>query len=144
MKLDLSVEIPSELVRSALFETIESQLKMSKYQITLGAATKQGDLNFTGIVYRVWFSKEEDATNEISTASSIILKIAPQNLAHRIQFTIRPAFVREIYTYDKVNGLLLISFEFFLHIYLNFSIFYSQIFKFGSIFSIDFANISRI
>lgn len=103
MKSDLSVEIPSELVRLALFELIEDQLKSKKYQIALGAATKAGDLNFTGIVYRVWFYKVDETTNGKSIASSIILKIAPQNQAHRTQFNIRPAFVREIYTYDKVR-----------------------------------------
>lgn len=102
MKSDLAVEIPSELVRSALFELIERHLKSKKYQIVLSAATKADDLNFTGIIYRVWFNKEEEATAENSIASSIILKVAPQNLARRTQFTIRPAFMREIYVYDNV------------------------------------------
>lgn len=111
MRSDLSVEIPSESVRLALFETIEKQLNSKKYQIALSAATKADDLNFVGVVYRVWFNKEEEdeveeeTTSGHSNASSIILKIAPQNLARRIQFTIRPAFMREIYTYDKVKTI---------------------------------------
>lgn len=105
MKSDLSVEIPSELVRLALFELIEKQLQSKNYQMALGAATKAGDLNFTGIVYRVWFNKMDEIPNGKSMASSIILKIAPQNKACRTQFNIRPAFVREIYTYVKVREL---------------------------------------
>lgn len=105
MKSDLSVEIPSELVRLALFELIEKQLQSKNYQMALGAATKAGDLNFTGIVYRVWFNKMDEIPNGKSMASSIILKIAPQNKARRTQFNIRPAFVREIYTYVKVREL---------------------------------------
>lgn len=103
MKSDFSVEIPSELVRLALFELIEEQLQSKNYKIALTAATKAGDLNFTGIVYRVRFNKVDEIPNGKSMASSIILKIAPQNQAHRTQFNIRPAFVREIYTYDKVR-----------------------------------------
>ncbi|XP_055302585.1 uncharacterized protein LOC129568559 [Sitodiplosis mosellana] len=105
MKSELAVEISSELVRSALFEIIEEQLKSKKYQVTVGAATKADDLNFTGIVYRVLFNKEDEAETGKSTASSIILKIAPQNLARRNQFNVRPAFLREIYTYDKILPL---------------------------------------
>lgn len=102
MKSDLAVEIPSELVRSALFRIIEEQVKSKKFEITVGAGTKPDDLNFTGIVYRVCFSKADGTTTDNPTASSIILKVAPQNLARRNQFTVRPAFLREIYTYDKV------------------------------------------
>ena len=102
MKSDLALEIPSELVRTALFEVIEAQLKSKEYHVAVGSATKAGDLNFTGIVYRVYFNRVNEAETGNSNKSSIILKVAPQNLARRNQFSVRPAFMREIYTYDKV------------------------------------------
>lgn len=101
-ELDLS-DIPSVLVRSALLETLEEHQKSKNYQVHLSSATKVGDHNFTGIIYRVSFNREDGAQNGEKTASSLILKIAPDNLARRNQFSARSAFVREIYTFDKVN-----------------------------------------
>lgn len=102
MKLDLA-EIPSELVRSMVLDVIEEHLKSKNFQIKLSSATKVGDHNFTGIIYRVSFERENEDGSGISTASTLILKIAPENLARRTQFNCRPAFAREIYTYDQVS-----------------------------------------
>lgn len=102
MKSDLA-KIPSELVRSAVCETIETQLNTKNYQVSVSSATKATDYNFTGVIYRVTFSTENKAKKGKPTPSSIILKVAPQHLARRNQFNARPCFVREIYVYDEVN-----------------------------------------
>lgn len=96
-------EISSEVIRSALFDSIENQLKSNKFEIDVSSASKIGEDNFTGIVYRVSFRKRVESENDqVEFTSKLILKVAPQNLARRSQFTARPAFLREIYTYDKV------------------------------------------
>lgn len=100
MKADLA-KIPSELVRSAVSETIEEQLHSKNYEIKVSLATKATDYNFTGVIYRVNFCTENGAKQQVE--SSLILKAAPQHLARRKQFNARPCFVREIYVYDKVN-----------------------------------------
>lgn len=102
MKNDLS-KIPSELARSAVIETIEEQLQSKNYDISVNAATKPTDYNFTGIIHRVTFSDGTEVKQRKSATSSMILKVAPQHLARRTQFNARPCFVREIYVYDKVN-----------------------------------------
>lgn len=102
--LDLS-NISSELVRVALFKTIEEHLKSNRYQIDVSSATRKGDYNFSGIIYRISFSRENERENGNATTSSIILKIAPENLARRTQFHARAAFTREIFTYDKVSEI---------------------------------------
>lgn len=94
----------SELVRSAVIETIEKQLKLKSYRIDVSSATKKGDYNFTGIIYRVTIKHDYDCGNEESTTpSSLILKVAPQNESRRIQFSVRAAFTREIYMYEEVS-----------------------------------------
>lgn len=95
---DLS-EIPNETVRSALIETIETQLKTKHFELKLNSASKQGD-NFIGIVQRVTFNgQSDDKTNK----SALILKTAPTNMARREAFMSRPCFLREIYLYDEVS-----------------------------------------
>lgn len=94
----------SEIVRLAVIDTIDEQLKSKHYRIDVSSATKKGDYNFTGIIYRVSFKHEYDCVNGESTVpSSVILKVAPQNESRRIQFSARAAFTREIYTYDRVS-----------------------------------------
>lgn len=97
IQLDLS-EIPSDVIRSALFETIENKVKSKNYQINMSSASKVGETNFIGIVYRISFKKEGDEKYE-----KLILKVAPQNSARRIQFHSRPLFLREIRMYNEVN-----------------------------------------
>lgn len=98
IELDLS-EIPADIIRKALCETIENQLNTNKYKFSISSASKSGENNFIGVIYRVAFSKD-DGNDENST---IILKIAPQNLARRSQFMCRMCFLREIHMYNKVN-----------------------------------------
>ena len=76
----------SDIVRSAVIETIDEQLKSKQYQIDVKSATKKGDYNFTGIIYRISFEHENESENGESTAtSSLIFKVAPQNESRRIQ-----------------------------------------------------------
>lgn len=109
-QIDLS-EISCEIIRKTLFETIENKLNSKNYQIDLSLASKAGENNFIGIIYRVAFyekdeSSKEGEKTEVSSPSKLILKVAPQNEARRAQFYASPAFAREIYTYDKVNHKL--------------------------------------
>lgn len=122
-QIDLS-EISSEIIRKTLFETIENKLNSKNYQIDLSLASKAGENNFIGIIYRVAFYEKEESSKEgektendtnvgekkkngeVSSPSKLILKVAPQNEARRAQFYASPAFAREIYTYDKVNHKL--------------------------------------
>lgn len=94
---DLS-EIPSEIVRTALCETIEAKLKSKNYQITISSASQAGESNFIGIVYRVSFGKDGENKYE-----KLILKIAPQNVDRREQFNSRLLFLQEINAYNEVN-----------------------------------------
>lgn len=90
----------TEVVRSALIETIDEQLKSKHYQIDVSSATKKGDYNFTGIIYRISIKRED---RKPAVPSSLILKCAPQNEARRVTFSAQVAFAREIYTYEKVS-----------------------------------------
>lgn len=100
---DLS-EISSELVRSALIETIENQLKSKDFEYKLSSAAKGGE-NFMGIVQRVTYNRtvENGRNDHELDKSRLILKTAPINVARREAFTSRQAFLREIYLYDKVS-----------------------------------------
>lgn len=60
---DLS-EITSEIIRKALFETIENKLNSKNYQIDLSFASKAGENNFIGIIYRVAFYEKEESSKE--------------------------------------------------------------------------------
>lgn len=95
-ELNLS-ELPSEVIRTALQDTVENYLKTKKYKINVNSASQAGENNFIGIVYRVLFSKEDE-----SKSSKLILKVAPQNAARREQFKSRDLFLREIYLYNEV------------------------------------------
>ncbi|XP_031627429.1 uncharacterized protein LOC116343490 isoform X2 [Contarinia nasturtii] len=96
--------IPSELVRAELFETIENELQSKNYDVNLSVASQCGVNNFIGNIYRVSFVKKNAVNNDWlhGATKSLIVKTAPQNLARRDNFFVRPAFVREIYMYDKV------------------------------------------
>ncbi|XP_055296577.1 uncharacterized protein LOC129565586 [Sitodiplosis mosellana] len=90
-------EIPTEVVRTALCETIETKLKSKNYKITITSASKAGESNFIGIVHRVTFNKEGEDKLE-----KLILKVAPLHLARRTQFNSRPLFLQEISTYNEI------------------------------------------
>lgn len=97
VELDLS-EIPGDVIRKALCETIEKKLKSKKYKLNITSASKAGENNFVGVVYRVAFNKEDE-----NVVSKLILKVAPQNSARRSQFMSRSCFLREINMYNEVN-----------------------------------------
>lgn len=94
-------ELPSEVIRSAVRNAVESILGSKKCAISVVSASESGANNFVGIVYRVLFSKADDRVGK--NPSKLILKVAPQHLARRMQFFSRPCFLREIYMYEKVN-----------------------------------------
>lgn len=96
---DLS-KIPTDVIRTALCETIEKKLKSKNYKIAVSSASTAGESNFLGIVHRVSFNKNDENKKE-----TVILKIAPQNVARRVQFFIRPLFLHEIYMYNEVNKM---------------------------------------
>lgn len=96
-------ELPTEVIRSALCETVKNYLKSENYNINVGSASQAGENNFIGIVYRVSFNKEDEASTK---SSKLILKVAPQNAARRAQFFSRALFLREIYLYDEVILIL--------------------------------------
>lgn len=91
-------ELPSNEIRSAVCSTVEQILGTKNYTISVTSASQSGDNNFIGIVYRVLFNK----VNEKTSSSKLILKVAPQNVARRMQFFSRPCFLREIYMYETV------------------------------------------
>lgn len=99
---DLS-DLPAEVIRTALKETVEEKLKSKKYKISVSSASTAGENNFVGIVYRVSFCKEDNNENEKNPPSKLILKVAPQNEARRAQFFSHACFMREIYMYDEVK-----------------------------------------
>lgn len=100
VEVDLS-EIPGEVIRTTLSETIENKLKTNKYKISITSASKAGENNFVGVVYRVAFSKDDESDK--NATSKLILKVAPTNSARRSQFMSRACFLREIYLYNEVN-----------------------------------------
>lgn len=98
------LDISSEVIHDALNETIENKLKSKNFRISLSLASKAGENNFIGIIYRVAFNKRDENDKSSTTdEQKLILKIAPQSEARRAQFYARPAFTREIFTYDKVK-----------------------------------------
>lgn len=97
-------DIPSVLVRTALLGTIENELKSADFGIRVSSASKCGENNFIGVIYRVSYKRMNE--NENGNERTLILKVAPQNLLRRSMFTVRPAFEREVYSYEKVTFLL--------------------------------------
>lgn len=100
-------QISSHLVRRALLETIEDLLQSKDYKIHVTSASKAGENNFIGIIYRISVTNLNGNENESNPITSLILKVAPQNLLRRQNFVIRPAFMREIYSYEKVKWIQL-------------------------------------
>lgn len=90
-------EIPTDVICVALCEIIEKRLKSNDYNITVSSAATPGESNFVGIVHRVSCSKNVEDNHD-----SLILKVAPQNNARRMQFSSRLVFLREIFMYNEV------------------------------------------
>lgn len=101
---DLS-ELPTDTIRTALNETIQNKLKSKHYKVTVTSASKAGENNFIGIVYRILFNREDENKNETNPTFKLILKVAPQNAARREQFFSRNLFLQEIYMYDEVKNI---------------------------------------
>lgn len=96
MELNLS-DLPGHVIRTALMKIVENKLKTKKYKLKVSSASKAGENNFVGVVYRVCFSNEDE-----SVTSKLILKVAPQNESRRIFFWSRQCFLQEIYLYSEV------------------------------------------
>lgn len=102
-EMDLS-ELPSDVIRTAVCETIEKKLETKKYAISIRSASKEGENNFIGVVYRVSFSKDDGTDDE---KYNLILKVAPQHPIRRSEFRSRFCFLREIYMYNEVNNKMM-------------------------------------
>lgn len=68
-------EIPSELIRSALRETVEKKLSSKSCKIDVSSASKAGTNNFVGIVYRATYCKEDENANEKNPTQKMIVKV---------------------------------------------------------------------
>lgn len=99
---DLS-ELTSQVIRSALCETVEQKLKTKNYRIKISSASKSGTNNFMGTVYRASYRKKDDIDNEQNPEHKMIIKVAPQQSTRREQFTARLTFLQEIYMYGTVS-----------------------------------------
>ncbi|KAG4080121.1 hypothetical protein HA402_008192 [Bradysia odoriphaga] len=100
--MDTLSKITTEIIRSALLETVEANLQSKPHQIDINCVSECGENNFIGIIHRVSFSKEKTTENGLETAENLILKIAPQNVTCRYMFNSRQLFLREIHMYDTV------------------------------------------
>lgn len=92
-------EIESELVRSALRETIKTLAKWENDQVEITSISKIVSNNVSGIVFRVSFASKSETT---SSTSSLILKAAPQNSARRTLMLSREMALREIFIHNEV------------------------------------------
>ncbi|XP_055296842.1 uncharacterized protein LOC129565714 [Sitodiplosis mosellana] len=90
------LEIPSNVIRAALRETIEKKIKSKNHKIFINSASQAGENNFSGILYRVSFNKDGEDKHE-----QLILKIAPHNAARRVFGLQEFVFLREIYMYNE-------------------------------------------
>ncbi|XP_031627331.1 uncharacterized protein LOC116343428 [Contarinia nasturtii] len=100
-------DISSKEIRSTLFKTIENALKTTNFKFSIIPASRADENNIVGIIYRVVFARNDEIEyGKYSIPRQLILKVAPRNAVHRIQFLTRPAFVREIYAYNKVLPIL--------------------------------------
>lgn len=93
-------EFSSELIRAMLYKSIQNDIKSENFNVKVESASKAETDKFVCNVYRIFFERgnEDEPGN-----SSLILKIAPQNISSRTQFHSRSYFLREIYMYDKVR-----------------------------------------
>lgn len=105
-------KLPTDLMHSALRETVEEQLETKEYNINVSSASEEGGNNFIGVVYRASFSKRngDEVTSENDQIHNVVIKTAPQNIKRREICLARPYFLREIYIYDKVTQTILFIF----------------------------------
>lgn len=97
-------EIPGDAVRASLSETIEKELNTKEYDLKLTAASKVGEHNMLGVIYRASFNKKNE-----TKSSKLILKVAPQNPIQREQLFIRPAFLQEMLIYETVGKFIIFN-----------------------------------
>lgn len=67
-------EIPSEVIRTALRDSVEKKLKSKNYRIKVTSASQAGANNFMGTVHRVTFHKENES--ETNSVHKMIVKVA--------------------------------------------------------------------
>lgn len=95
-------DFPRERIQSRLWETIERILNSNNNKMNVSLATKFGENNFIGIIYRISLVDETMNMNDQKSTYNLIAKIAPYDLEHRNIWCPRPCFIREIYMYDEV------------------------------------------
>lgn len=95
--------ISSEAVRETVIQTIDHLVQSKKFAIDVSSASKAGENNFIGIIHRIKIRELDDDGNENGPTTHLIVKDAPQQTLRRQQFFVRPAFQREIFTYETVN-----------------------------------------
>lgn len=96
-------KIHNEVICKAICEIAEKSLKLKKYMINMSSASQEGENNFCGNIYRVVFDGKNESNKENHLKSSLIVKLAPQNMSRRFQFHSREMFLQEIYIYDEVS-----------------------------------------
>lgn len=97
-------EIPSELVRLALRETIENlTLNSTRDRVKItSVSSKVITDSGAGIVCCISFTTTHETNRSTSSSSSLILKVSSQNLTRRMFMLSRQCFVREIFVYTEV------------------------------------------
>lgn len=100
-------EISSELVQSALRETIKTLTKSTIDQIKITTISSINSDNPSCNIYRISFSTNGESKTSTSS-SSLILKVTAQNLTRRFLSHARPCFLREIFIYDEVRKVTLV------------------------------------
>lgn len=98
-----SSELLNDTIKSVLCEIAERCLDSSQYKIRLSSASKTGESNFIGIIYRATFNKEHTTENGNGPVQNLIVKVAPQDLIYRDTWFSRPCFLREIHMYNEVE-----------------------------------------
>lgn len=98
------LELPTDLIRSALRETLEKKLKSTDYQIDVSSVSEVGENNFMGEIYRASFNKKsgDESKSCKDQTHKLFIKTAPQDVLFRDRCFSRPSFLREIYIYDEV------------------------------------------
>lgn len=94
-------EISNELIRSEVHEAIKTLTKSADDQIKITSVSKINSDNPSCNIYRISFTTNAEAN--APTSSSLILKMAPENLTRRFLSYTRPCLLREIFSYDEVR-----------------------------------------
>lgn len=96
--VDEITKLPNEVYDLALKEVIQNNLgNVDDYEIEYSAGSGKGD-NYIGILYRVIVRSKKDGNVKLN----LIVKLPPQEIARREQFSVRPVFLRESQFYEEV------------------------------------------